>query len=80
MVKVLKRDVARLEKDIDAVMDRIVEASSDAAVPAYEKKIARLEQQRLMKADQLKNGTRPRHTWEELFEPAMIFLASPWKI
>ena len=39
----MKRDIAKIEKQIDGLLDRIVEASLPSVVSAYEKRLAKLE-------------------------------------
>ncbi len=78
--KSLKRQLANTEKQIDQLLDRVVESSSSKVIRAYETKIEKLERQKLIAAEKLENAGQPRHTFAELFEPAMAFLSSPWKI
>ena len=78
--KTLKAQIGKLEKQIDQLLDRIVDANSDSVVSAYEKRIAKLEREKLLAQEQLAKTGSPRHTLEESFEHAMSFLANPWKI
>ena len=76
----LKRDVARIEKQIDGLLDRIVEASLPSIVAAYETRLAKLETEKLVAEEKLTKGVQPKHSYDELFELATTFLASPWKL
>lgn len=78
--KTLKSQIASLEKQIDQLLDRIVDASTDSVVAAYEKRIAELEREKLLAQEQRAETGAPRHTLEKSFEHAMTFLASPWTI
>ncbi len=78
--KTLKAQIGKLEKQIDQLLDLIVDANSDSVVSAYEKRIAKLEREKLLAQEQLIKTGSPRHTLEESFEHAMSFLANPWKI
>ncbi len=78
--KTLRRDILKLDKQIDNLMDKIVDAESNTAITAYERRIARLEKDKLIKAEKLENGTTPQRTFEEMFELALTFLANPWKL
>lgn len=69
-----------IDAQLDKLMERIVEASSPTVVAAYERKIAELENRKLVIAEKLDEQTKPRHGFEELFERAMTFLSSPWKL
>ncbi|MEL6220958.1 MAG: recombinase zinc beta ribbon domain-containing protein, partial [Pseudomonadota bacterium] len=72
--------IAGLSKQIDALLDRIVEAESPTVISAYEKKIAKLERERLLLADQARSADQPKHSFDEMFELAFGFLANPWKL
>jgi site-specific DNA recombinase len=78
--KGIKANIKQLEKQVDQLLDRIVDASSSAVVSAYEKRIAKLEREKLLAEEQLAKSGKPRHTFEESFEHAMQFLSSPWNI
>jgi hypothetical protein len=47
-VQVLEREAAKLNKQVAALLDRIVDASSPSVVAAYEKRIAELERAKLL--------------------------------
>ena len=79
-LKSLQDGVAKIEKQIETLLDRIVDASTSSVVAAYEKRIAALEREKALAAEKLAEAGRPRHTFEESFEHAMMFLANPWKI
>ena len=49
-------------------------------VAAYEKKIAKLERDKLVLVDKMDQNAKPKHTPEEIFELSMAFLANPWII
>ncbi len=78
--KAMKENVRAVEKQIDQLLDRIVDASNDSVVAAYEKRIAKLEREKLLALEKMAQAGKPMHTFEESFEHAMRFLASPWNI
>ena len=45
-------------------------------ITAYEKRIAKLEQEKLVMSERMENSGQLRHTFEESFELAMKFLTS----
>jgi hypothetical protein len=53
---------------------------SQSVISVYEKRIAELERSKLALAEKRKNAGQGQGTFEELFELAMRFLASPSKI
>ena len=76
----LKRDVSKIEKQIDGLLDRIVDASMPSVVSAYEKRLARLEQDKLVAQEKLGKTEQPSHSFDHLFELSCAFLANPWKL
>ena len=80
VVAELKANVRTLDKQIDQLLDRIVETGNTSVVRAYEKKVAKLEREKALAQEKLAETGKPRHTFEESFEHALNFLASPCKI
>ncbi len=78
--KALRRDILKIDKQVEGLMDRIVDAQSGAAITAYERRIGKLEKDKLIKAEKLAEPTAPHRGFEEMFELALTFLASPWKL
>ena len=76
----LKDDVKRLDKQIELLVDRIVHASSDTAVAAYEKRIAKLERDKALATEKLSAKPGPQKRFDEMFELACAFLSKPWNI
>ena len=76
----IKRDIAQIDKQLDGLLDRIVESDNATVVAAYEKKITKLERDKLVLVDKMDQKAKPKHTPEEIFELSMAFLANPWII
>ncbi len=75
-----QRDITKIDKQLDGLLDRIVEAENPTVIAAYEKKIATLESDKLILADKLAQNTQPKHSFEEIFELTMAFLSNPWNL
>jgi site-specific DNA recombinase len=56
-----------------------VETSSASVVSAYERRIAKLEKDKLLLNETLQTNAAPRRSFDEQFELAFEFLANPWK-
>ncbi|MEM7423339.1 MAG: hypothetical protein AAF334_06410 [Pseudomonadota bacterium] len=69
-----------IEKQVDKLIERLADTSSPLVAQAIEAKVDELERRKLIAAEKLENAGAPKHTFGKLFEPAMAFLASPWKI
>ncbi len=80
IAETLKTDLSKNEKQMDQLLDRIVDAENPTVISAYEKRVARLEKEKLIVIEKLENMGNPRHGFDELFELAMNFLANPWKL
>ncbi|MEP5730218.1 MAG: recombinase family protein [Sulfitobacter sp.] len=75
-----KREIARLEKEIEAILDRIMAASNSAIIHRYEDKVETLERQKALTNEKLANQAEAKGAFEEKLELACQFLASPWKV
>ena len=76
----LKRQITSTEKQIDDLMDRLVDASSELTAKAYERKIERLEKERLLAQDKLANGLAPTVPQGKMIELAPKFLSNLCKL
>ena len=74
------RDIQTLEKQIDGLLDRIVDADNPNVITAYEKKIAKLEREKLALEEKRLQSSQTRGRFEELFELALAFFANPSKL
>ncbi len=80
IAKTIKSDLAKNEKQLVQLLDRIVEAENPTVIGAYEKRIAKLEKEKLLTVEKLSNLDNPRHGFDELFELSLKFLSNPWKL
>ena len=69
-----------VEKEIENFLDRIVGASNANVVKAYEAKIEKLEQQRLVLDEKLQGNEHSNGRFEDFIELSLRFLANPWNI
>ncbi len=69
-----------IEKQKQALIKRLLDASDPAVIDAYESKLSEIEKQRAVLSEKIKNQVEPVGTFEEKLEPAMTFLSNPWKI
>ena len=76
----LRQEASKLQIKIDRLVDRLVEADTPSVVTAYEACIERLQHDKRLAEDRLKNGSNPATSLEDTFELALRFLANPWKI
>lgn len=76
----LRKELRDIDSQIDRLLERIIESDSPAVTSAYEKKIVQLEQRKLLLSEKIEQSERPTVGYREMFELAMGFLSSPWKI
>ena len=62
------------------MLDRIVSAREERVIQAYEKRIAKLEQERALLEEKVAKPTKKRASFEECMELSLQFLARYWKI
>jgi site-specific DNA recombinase len=75
-----KRDADQVERQVQKLLDRVVEAGSASVIQAYEKRIGRLERQALVLREKAEKADKPKQPFDELFELAVQFLANPSKL
>ena len=76
----IKQELAATERKIEQLVDRLVEASSTAAVSAYEKRLQALEESRVGLTERIANCGRPLQSFDEAFRTAFEFLGNPQKL
>lgn len=75
-----KRKAADIDKQVNSPLTRLVDATESRVIGAYETKIARLEEEKLVLEEKAAGSGHPQRPFAQMFELAMQFLSSPWKI
>ena len=75
-----KKDVKAIDTQIESLLDRIVATNNSVIVSAYEGKIEKLDQDRRIIAEKMKNGAVPVGRFEDFIELPLNFLANPWNL
>jgi site-specific DNA recombinase len=76
----LKADIQRLDRQIEQLLDRIIDSDNASTVAAYERRLGKLEKEKLLAAEKLQKKPGPARPFDEMFELACNFLSSPWNI
>lgn len=79
LIQSAKQKIVGIERQIEQLVDRVVEATVPSAVTRYEQRIAQLEKEKLLMSETL-TTTPPQGKFEELFEHALNFLSNPYKL
>jgi hypothetical protein len=73
-------EAAKLDRQVESLLNRIVEATNPSVIAAYENKIANLEREKIVLEEKRLSVGNARGTFEEMFELAMSFFANPSKL
>ncbi len=73
-------EAVKLDRQVESLLNRIVEATNPSVIAAYENKIASLERSKIVLEEKRLSVGQPRGTFEEMFELAMSFFANPSKL
>ncbi len=76
----MEKEFVKIEKQIEQLVDRVVDCQSLTTVLAYEKRIAKLERNKLVAREKISNCGRPKEPFDKMFELAVRFLSNPWKL
>ena len=69
-----------IESQIEALPNRSVDAGSPTVSQAYEKRIEKLEREKIKLGEQAAMKVPPEGRLEQSIEHALMFLGNPWKI
>ena len=77
---VLREQLDETNKQIEGLLDRIVEATNASVVSAYETRTDKLERDRIVLQEKIENAVPEKGRLEDCMELAMRFLLSSWNI
>jgi site-specific DNA recombinase len=75
-----KKEKAKIEKEIQRLIDLIIGTTSSEVAKAYERRVSALEKQKLVLDEQRQNLGRKPAAFDELFELAVAFLSKPYEL
>ena len=78
--KALADELAKLDKQVAQLLDRVVDASVPSVIAAYEDKIRKLEEDKLLVREKMSSAGEPASTYEDTLRTALDFLANPWNL
>ncbi len=76
----VKRQLKAVEKQIESLLDRIVDAGSQSVIKAYETRLAKLERQKIVLEEKTQTIVPKKGKLEECIELSLKFLSNPWDI
>ena len=78
--KALKSELVKVEKQVDQLLERILEAKVPSVIAAYESRIQTLEEQKVEIVERMRDSGRPKNTFDGSLRTALSFLANPWNL
>lgn len=80
LARSVSEDIAKLEREIGKMVDRVIIADSPALVTAYENRIREMEQDKHVLTENAARFTAKRPGFETAFRTPLSFLANPIKL
>lgn len=75
-----EKERVKLDKQIDQLLNNIVEAQSPTVMRAFEKKIESLEKSKLILEEKIAQTGHPVRPFEKMYRTSMQYLAQPHKV
>lgn len=75
-----KQEALDAEKEIGQLIDKIMKASNDRVIQAYETRIGELEKRKLLAAEKTAQTLPSKHRFNEMLELSLLFLTNPYKL
>lgn len=76
----MKAELSQIDRKLNQLLDRIVDADSETVIQAYEKRVQEFESQKLVLKEKIANCGRPLPDYDETFRTAMEFPANLCKL
>lgn len=76
----LRAQLKDIERQVEVLVDRVVEAKSQLVASALEERLEKLTREKFMLTEKLGRGAQPLKSFEESLRTALTFLANPWKL
>lgn len=76
----LETEFAKVDRKIEMLLDRIVDANSSTVMNAFEKKIKTLEDEKIILQEKIAECEHPSKGRDETYRTAMEFLSKPYEL
>lgn len=74
----LGKRLTETDRQIGQFLERVVEARTPSVIGAYEDRIAKLEEEKLVVRESMADAKRPKSSFDDTLRTALGFLANPW--
>lgn len=78
--KALAIQLEKVERQVSQLLERILSASVPIVITAYEERVRKLEEEKLVLQDRIAQGARPAASFDETLRTALDFLGNPWNL
>jgi len=75
--KTLRAELEKTERGVEQFLDRIADAQLPSLITAYENRIRKLEEQKIVLHEKIANCGRPLRSFDESLKPHSIFSETP---
>lgn len=72
--------ITEIDRQIETLLDRIMEGKSETLVASYERRVEKLEREKLLLNEKLGAHAKLRQSPSQEFEPALRFLKNPMNL
>ncbi len=79
-VSMLDTEYIKIDRSIDKLLDRVVDAESPTVINALEKRVKALEEKKIVIQEKTANCRRPVKAYSDSYRTAMEFLAKPYRL
>ena len=76
----LRTELAKIDRQVEQFLDRIADTDVQSVASAYEARIKKLEEQKIVVSERIAKCGRPMRSFDQTPRTAMDFLASPWNL
>ncbi|MEX2615672.1 MAG: hypothetical protein WD767_06225 [Alphaproteobacteria bacterium] len=76
----LEMEIRKIEKDVEKLLDRIVDLDNPSVIHAYEKRIRDMESRRIETQEKIAQCGRPVRGFDDSLGTALDFLGNPQKL
>jgi site-specific DNA recombinase len=73
----MKAQLPIIEHQVEKFLSRLIQTENPTAIKHYENEITRLDEQKILLSEKIKNCGRPLQSFDESYRTAMTFLANP---
>lgn len=78
--KAFSDQISAIDKQIDGILDRIVQSSVPTVISRFEERVRELEEEKLRLVERKAQSGQPASNYEDTLRTALAFLANPWNL